>query len=76
MDLVTGANYIDFKDINNPMKKSTSIIGDEVPITSLHQYTVRNLRLAVNKFEGKDSFFNDLLPYFGKKERKFLTIEE
>ena len=34
--LITGTNYIDFKDIDDPMKKSTSIIGDEVSITSLH----------------------------------------
>ena len=37
VNFVTGTNYIDFKDIDSPMKKSTSLIGDRVDITSLYK---------------------------------------
>ena len=34
------------------------------------------MNLAINKFEGEDSHWNDLFSEYGKKEIQFLTIEQ
>ena len=72
----TAANYIDFDDIDKPLKKVFTIVANN-PVTLSYQtkFSV-HARLAINSFVSNDSWWNDIWKNYGEKNINYMTIEE